>query len=180
MLVLALPEASRRLESVFAALSDDGDPSPVAETLHAKVKSLAAAMARGGEEEVRSSVRGIVGAGEGLTPAGDDMLVGLMGFLHLLRSDPVHGAFSRERLSWIAGTVQEGLVGTTPVAAHFLRAAARGRFTERVRDLLCSIGCGDEKGVEGAEARLLQYGATSGADLIAGMVIGAEAAASHE
>ena len=61
---------------------------------------------------------------------------------------------------------------TTAVSRHFLAAASEGRFTERVKGLVRAIFDENEKRVAAAAKRVLECGATSGADLIEGVRLG--------
>lgn len=136
-----------------------------------RVHVLADALAGGREVEGRQAAQRLIGLGEGLTPSCDDLLVGLVGFLYGVQCDPSLEAYARRTVAWL-GEVMESAAGrTTPVAAHFLSAAGRGRFTERVKELLDAIFAADEKRVERASERVLEYGATSGVDLICGIAL---------
>jgi hypothetical protein len=112
----------------------------------------------------------LIGWGEGLTPAGDDYLVGLMAGLYSLSAElPLRRIFLR----CLAAAVLASVASTTPVSAHFLRLAAHGHFTadvHRVRDALLSAN-------EVAPLRrfvddMLAVGATSGADVLTGLLSG--------
>jgi hypothetical protein len=110
----------------------------------------------------------LIGWGEGLTPAGDDFIVGLFAGLDALaRGDA-------ERLSFrdaLAERVTARTHRTTPIAAHALRLAAAGAWSARVDRLLAAL-C-DSEGTHDVEAAfdgLLALGATSGADTASGIV----------
>lgn len=98
----------------------------------------------------------LAGLGPGLTPAGDDVLVGTMVALHV---------YGRPRLA-------EPLVGaaerTTAVSAAYLRAAARGEASEAWHQAIAALRSGD--GVETSCRRLMRFGETSGSDMLAGFV----------
>jgi len=114
----------------------------------------------------------LIGWGEGLTPAGDDFLVGLLAGLDGAAQSPDRVAF--------VGVLSAAIVArthlTTPIAAHCLRLAAGAHFTadlHRLRDALMSSG-------EVAPLRqlvddALAVGATSGADRVAGLLAGISA-----
>lgn len=106
------------------------------------------------------SLRALVGAGPGTTPSGDDIIVGTLAGLRTLGL----------RVAWIdLGRQLEPLMSrTTSTSRHYLRAAIDGRFGEHVHDLVHDISEG-----ESAEHILLRastWGATSGTDLLAGLL----------
>ena len=69
--------------------------------------------------------------------------------------------------------IARGTTRTTPIAAHYLRLAAGGHFTEPLVDardgLLCELR---PAWVDAALARALAVGATSGADTVRGLLAG--------
>jgi hypothetical protein len=104
---------------------------------------------------------GLLGLGEGLTPAGDDFLVGTLAVVH--RCAP---SWLRER-SAIAATIGGRADGaTTAVAREFVSHALAGHFAESLIELLTAES---SEAAERAAARLLSTGATSGADTLAGV-----------
>ena len=124
-------------------------------------------------ERAWSLVERMVGWGEGLTPAGDDVLVGWCAALDARASDHDNRMrFLREFSAAIVARARR----TTPIAAHYLRLAAQGHFNAdvaRLRDaLLCEhdLAC-----VKHALADALGVGATSGADMVTGMIAGLSA-----
>ncbi len=118
-------------------------------------------------------VERLVGWGEGLTPAGDDFLVGLVVGLDALAS----GAPGRRSFhEALAATLERNAARTTPIASHCLRLAAGGHHGERLirlRDAL--IGDRDGDGVGAALQGVLAVGASSGADTVSGLVAGLRA-----
>jgi len=62
---------------------------------------------------------------------------------------------------------------TTPIAAHYLRLAAQGHFNADVRNLRDALLCEHDLGcVEGVLDAALAVGATSGADMVTGLLAG--------
>jgi len=100
------------------------------------------------------------GRGPGLTPAGDDLLAGLV-----LVARAWWGPVSTPRL---AGLVDG--VDTTEVARAFLAWAARGQCVAPVHDWLGALAGGGP--LDGPRRRLLVLGASSGAALAAGLALG--------
>jgi hypothetical protein len=107
------------------------------------------------------SARSLIGLGEGLTPAGDDYLVGALAALHRLGEGwPIGEAPLRDAV--IAHACR-----TTPtVSAAFLCYAVAGTFSEPLRDLAMASTA---TAARAAAAALARMGATSGADTLAGM-----------
>jgi hypothetical protein len=112
----------------------------------------------------------LVGWGEGLTPAGDDFLVGLCAALRAQIGGRADRALFLLELS-AAVTTQAHR--TTPIAAHFLRLAARGHFNADVVHLVDALlGPRGIPDLAAALAAALESGATSGADMVTGIVAG--------
>ena len=108
-----------------------------------------------------AGARPLIGLGEGLTPAGDDCLVGALAALwrfapyRISRQPAV-----RQDLARAAST------GTTTVAREFILHALDGRFSELVIALLTARSPEEARR---ASTRLVGTGATSGADTLAGL-----------
>jgi len=113
------------------------------------------------------------GWGEGLTPAGDDFLIGLVAGLDALVRDRQQ---QRELHGAIAAALRRATPRTTPIAAHYLQLAADGHYTEplvRLREaLLCED---DDPQVDAALHAALRIGATSGADAVSGLLAALQA-----
>ena len=125
---------------------------------------------------VRQAVRQVdrlIGWGEGLTPSGDDFLVGLLAGLDAC---PSSDAPRRDLRQALARAVVAGVGRTTPIAAHFLRLAAAGHYAEPLLDLRDAlVSQADDGGVDAALGRALAIGATSGADAVSGLLGGVAA-----
>jgi hypothetical protein len=111
-----------------------------------------------------------VGWGEGLTPAGDDYLVGLCAALGaLVQGDAARRTF----LARMRGFIEARCVRTTPISAHGLALAARGHFNA---DLLRALNAlraeRDAHVARDALDALMAVGATSGADALTGILSG--------
>jgi hypothetical protein len=110
----------------------------------------------------------VVGAGPGLTPAGDDVLVGVLAALGAV-DDP--GAAGRRRR--LVDALEPHLRGTTEVSAHLLRQASRGLIGAAAHRLRSVLLVGSTPAdVDAAVARVLAVGATSGADAATGLLAG--------
>jgi hypothetical protein len=115
----------------------------------------------------------MVGCGPGLTPSGDDLIVGFLAGLWRARgADP-------ERLRFVASlglAVSAAAQATSEVSRAYLIHAARGRFSEPIAILTRQLGDGaNAEQVEGATAAALQVGHLSGSDGVLGLLLGLRA-----
>jgi hypothetical protein len=116
-----------------------------------------------------AAARRLVGLGEGLTPSGDDFLIG---FAAALRSadHPLQAKFA-------TACHELARDRTTSVAEMFYRFAARGAFSARLHRLVSSLS--DPAVDLTTELELaLAWGASSGADCLLGVLLGGEGARS--
>lgn len=104
-----------------------------------------------------SSGQSLIGAGSGLTPFGDDLLVGALAALSF--EDPLP-----RPLQFDAGS-------TTELSAWFLGMATRHRFGRCLRAVAGASMLGDASTFDAFLSHLLRFGATSGL----GMALGVEA-----
>jgi hypothetical protein len=102
----------------------------------------------------------LAGLGHGLTPAGDDFLLGMMAALWLLGE--------RETLPAIA---QAAAARTTTLSAAFLTAAAQGQFIEAWHGLARALHRQDDVGGQAALRRIAAFGGSSGRDALSGFAI---------
>ncbi len=114
-------------------------------------------------EPVLRGVKQLVGLGIGLTPSGDDFLIGFIGAAYFF----AHGDDFRK-------SVFEGmrpLVHRTNLPSFFmLKAALKGCYPGPLSDFLHAIETGSSDGVRSAAKCLTGLGATSGQDMLAGVL----------
>jgi len=166
-----------RLDTVRAHLPgwpDDSDPA--AGRLRTGREALASALA--GTGDLAGTVRNLVGLGAGLTPAGDDLLAGVMAGLVVFGT-----ALERPDAGTLASRIRQEVVAhaaaTTPLAADLAEHAARGALVQPATDLCRAIADqrpGADSALTPAVERLLRLGHTSGRDLAEGLLLGASAA----
>lgn len=110
---------------------------------------------------LRAGAARLAGRGGGLTPAGDDFLTGVMLRAWLAHPDP----------PVICRIIAEvAAPRTTTLSAAFLRAAARGECNAAWHRFLSALQTGTEDELATAVQGVLAYGATSGADTLAGFL----------
>ncbi len=112
---------------------------------------------------VDESVQYWLGRGPGLTPSGDDLLLGVIAALWCAGSLSGSGAVAlRDELEPIARQ------RTTRVSVEYLHHACSGRVIGSLRDLLVALDRADPTRIVGAVDRLRRFGHTSGADCLLG------------
>ena len=109
-----------------------------------------------------SGVHGLIGLGGGLTPAGDDFLVGVLAVLRWLDC--------REWEARLSSEIARRLGKTTLISSAFLDRALEGEFSQPVLDLFEAIGNDSEAVLAPAVSRLCTVGHTSGSDLLGGVL----------
>jgi hypothetical protein len=148
------------------AMRGGGEGSPVpgqsalCSVVQAAAESLRAGWA-GNEDSLRAAAAQLAGLGRGLTPAGDDFLLGVM--LRAWLSHPMPRRFC-QMLS------EAAIPRTTALSAALLRAAAAGECAAPWHDLLGVLVRGSETELEKAVGNVLSYGHSSGADALAGFL----------
>ncbi|GAA2359559.1 DUF2877 domain-containing protein [Dactylosporangium salmoneum] len=109
-------------------------------------------------------VRRLVGLGPGLTPSGDDVLVGA-----LLGERLVAAAFGPGAAGGLPARVLGTLERTGDVSAHLLRLAAYGHFSAPLLGLAAALP-DPARDLDAALDTALSVGASSGADAAYGLV----------
>jgi hypothetical protein len=152
-----LPDPSLRAEGF--------DPGDRAEELVRLVRAAHAG-------QLGACVAATVGAGMGTTPAGDDVICGVLAGLDLLGFEGAHkrlGAAAAKRLAY-----------TTRSSRHLLAAAAAGRYTEGLIGLAAALVSASAPAVRTALAVLRRWGASSGLDQATGFAAAIRAGAPIE
>jgi hypothetical protein len=105
----------------------------------------------------------LLGRGNGLTPSGDDCVLGLL--LMLNRWQASHD-WSKLNRAVIAAAYQK----TTTISANLIECAAAGQADERLLNVVDGIVTG-EPGIEECADCALEWGSASGIDVLVGMAI---------
>jgi Protein of unknown function (DUF2877) len=142
-----------------------GEPSAVAEAIAAALAGCGrlprplrcgvAALRRG---RLAGAVRSLAGLGEGLTPAGDDVLAGY--------------AASRAAEGLPVALASLAADRCSPIGHAYLCCAERGELPDAAAAMLAAIRRGSMNGVEAALPELRGWGSSSGAALAWGMAAG--------
>jgi hypothetical protein len=155
-----LPVVAARLGRPAARL-----PTPLAGLAGPALARLRDATATGDGQGCLAAATALLGLGPGLTPSGDDALVGWLAALRVAGPKPraLAETLGERLLALAAGR-------TSPLSCAFLAAVAAGHVAVPVRGF---VGRPDPTGLEG----LLALGETSGADVLAGYLVAWDAVA---
>jgi hypothetical protein len=128
---------------------------------------LARALASGDDAALATTAAALVGRGQGLTPSGDDLLVGCLAFL-------ARRPAATDRRTRIAAAIAPRLAGTTAPSRHYLGEATAARFSEPLALLADALDAARPVSTPPAAVRAaLAIGASSGADGIRGLLTAA-------
>lgn len=124
-----------------------------------KIEELASFFEKNSDESI---IKYFLGRGRGLTPSGDDFIVGIMGVFSCYKvfMEPM------EKLSNFINKF--GNEYTNDISLSFLESASQGLFSRNILNILSNIE--NEKEVKIEIDNLLYYGETSGVDLLLGII----------
>jgi hypothetical protein len=108
----------------------------------------------------------LAGLGPGLTPAGDDFLIGLMHAIWSASEDAPAECLC-------AGIASAAVPRTSIFSAAYLKSAAGGEAPAHWQALLRACAEPESAGLKSAVGALLEHGHTSGQDALSGFVLGA-------
>jgi hypothetical protein len=153
-----------------------------------RLAALRRSLESGAEEELREAARMLIGLGPGLTPAGDDVLGGVLVGMHVFgrrlvasaTRDPDrmrragtlgHAGRARRTRDRLAAIVVEEMHGrTTALSRTLLIWAGQGVAVQPLLDVLWTLGSGAP--LDALEA-VVALGHTSGPDMLAGAALAA-------
>jgi len=120
-------------------------------------------------ERIADQVGQLVGYGCGLTPSGDDYL---LGYLVALAPWRRHAEMATH-LQWLHAAIDLKLQGTTDISRHYLALGLQGHFSQALHQLMQALlTLAPPATVESCAEQLMRYGATSGMDTLAGLLHG--------
>lgn len=143
------------------------DGSPAAHELHRRLDAVRTAARaprnRWGQQESEDLCRAVLGLGIGLTPSGDDYLVGFL-TAHLANEKTASGVSELARVAaQIAPTV------TNAISSAAVLAASRGRARQELTAVVQAALDGDATWLGTSLEALLALGSTSGTDMTFGV-----------
>jgi len=130
----------------------------------ARELGLATVAEKGCGARLHGAVSSLVGAGQGLTPSGDDFLSGFMAALRT-RGSPVLA-------SALGKAIETNLAATGEISASLLRCTVEGFWPEPLLDLADALAAENEPEALHALEGLFCLGHSSGADMASGFLFG--------
>ncbi len=125
------------------------------------IQTLCQCLKRQDETGIANATESLAGFGPGLTPAGDDGMMGVMYGVWATQAQPDEPLLSR--------VVAQARKRTTTLSGAFLVAAAAGEAVQAWHELVRAIVTGEE-GVYAAAKGILAIGDSSGACALAGFI----------
>ena len=116
-------------------------------------------------KENPSLARNLIGLGIGLTPAGDDLLVGFLAMVN-------HTCEDRDYINLLHGSVAAHLNNTVDFSAKMLANALDCDYHGSVQKCIRDLCEGESEDIYISAASLINMGATSGSDIACGMYYG--------
>ena len=173
---LASPEVTRGWRAAWGALqthrgrAGHGDLKFLTRAVDRQGVRLAHAAVALQADNAAGAVHRLIGRGPGLTPSGDDLIVGfLAGLWSTVGGHPARRRF----LHSLCTAVAAAAAATGDISRAYLAHARRGRFAEPLTTLVHRIARGADGGsVERATSAALGVGHTSGRDGAFGLLLG--------
>jgi hypothetical protein len=134
------------------------------------ISSLLKAIKSSHTQEIKRNIESLVGLGPGLTPAGDDMLLGLMVSMLYLSENFKEKSIDVKKINEDIISVISGK--TTTISEEFLREASVGNANEAVASLMECLLTSKSGELENSIRKVLNVGGTSGTDTVFGVILG--------
>lgn len=130
-----------------------------------QINALMDAVTSNDEMEIESVLRYLLGRGKGLTPSGDDHIVGLLAVLTVTKQ------LSSTFVKTIKGLIEQESI-TTEVAMEYLQYATKGEFSSSVTAVIYDLVQKKNNTLENSMLKLIAMGHSSGVDTAFGILIG--------
>jgi len=127
-------------------------------------KALMAAVRKLSSGEILNGVEMIKSRGIGLTPSGDDFIIGMLYAMHAVQ-------FCSRNIPELIVAVHKKAETANLISQTYLDLARRGRYYRDLRELINSLIIGNKTDISQKTAAVLLKGETSGADMLTGFII---------
>ncbi len=167
--VLNEQQRLKNTELIADDLFQSEQGSLLARRLRQPILQLIAAAEQHDSRSAKDAAQNMIGLGPGVTPSGDDVLIGFLAGLHSTAGN------EKERLAFIQ-TFGESLLllseETNEISRTYLYHAIHGQFSSSMIALLDAIHKGDEPRLVLASKETMRVGHSSGMDSVTGLLIG--------
>ena len=141
--------------------------SPLSQRMSKPVMQLLTAAEQFDVQDSTDAAKKMVGLGPGVTPSGDDILIGfLAGLWSMAGGNQTQLSFIRLFGNEIIQLAKQ----TSEISRTYLHHAAQGQFSSSLSTLAEAIGTGN--GVEQATREAMRVGHSSGMDSVNGLLVG--------
>ena len=143
---------------------------PISHLALSHILSLLKSIKSGHSHEIIRITKNLVGLGTGLTPAADDMLLGLMISMVYISENFNDTSIDVKKIN---NDIISNISGrTTTISEEFLREASVGNVNETVSSLMENLLTSRQRELEISVRNVLDVGGTSGTDTVFGVILG--------
>jgi hypothetical protein len=143
---------------------------PVSQLALPHISSMLNAIKSGHSHDIIRITKHLVGLGPGLTPAADDMLLGLMISMVYISENFNETTIDVKKVNKDIISIISGR--TTIISENFLREASVGNVNEAVASLMENLLTSKQQELENSVRNVLDLGGTSGTDSVFGVILG--------
>ena len=173
------PSAAHAQDTSAPSQGEEAQRALLAQRARPAVTALLDAVKEGGTDRISAAAWRLAGLGRGLTPSGDDFLIGVCGAIALADAmlpgsrDAARSsaACRRDRALAIAAAADR----TTALSAVWIRHAAHAEFSSELGRVLVTLADEDAVELHAAVTELLAVGGVSGLDTATGLMHGSYA-----
>jgi hypothetical protein len=134
------------------------------------ISSMLKAIKSGHSHDIIRITKHLVGLGPGLTPAADDMLLGLMISMLYISENFNETSIDVKKINKdIISIISRR---TTIISEEFLREASVGKVNEAVASLMENLLTSRQREIGNSVRKILDLGSTSGTDTVFGVILG--------
>jgi hypothetical protein len=162
--------AAGRWDRVAADHAAEDDDHGMVRTALPVIENLMSGYLEAEDDALQQGVEGLIGLGSGLTPSGDDLLLGFIGTLGAV-SKRMDGREVESILEAVRDHLYENRHRTTFVSANLLAFACAGRVADPILNVIRALLFGETAVmIERVEA-LLRRGDSSGSEVLLGILL---------
>lgn len=151
----------RGLEMGFATIAHQ--PYPTTTNLQSLISNLCSALANADVLCAQTMTSKLAGLGQGLTPAGDDFIMGAILAVWIIHPLDVASILAEE-------ITKPAALLTTSLSAAWLKSVGKGEAGILWHEFLDACIVGEESNIKKRVGKILTIGETSGADVLAGFL----------